>query len=281
MQKISQNSPNVKQWQDFMSKAPMGIVYSGPRSGEMNNDLVLKIKQLEKQLQIITGNPVVGQIIDNEGNLKQDTKFASNLIDQYINYQQPIKQQEVGAQKSLTEQDKQVIIFKKYLAQKGAYSGNVNDPKPDQHMIQILQLLEIEISKGLSIVTGAPANSAVGMIWRDNRINPETSPDDIETAIELLNQKVMKKEGQAVLDTLVYHDAEDPHPVAFNWQNSPIGYGTPGQILENVDPLDNERQGVMNSTKVPKELVNDKMMRKLVEKHNIDDRLYQLLKNFY
>lgn len=237
-----------------MSQSPLGISYNGPVNGNINNELIQSIKQLEKQLQLITGQALIGKFISG-AEIINTPEYAQNIINDYLGVKPEIG---LGAEKPKendTEKPKDnnlVLQFKTYLAQKGLYKGNVTDPNIDEELINALKTIEINLSTVLTNYLNKPPNSAVGLIWTGSEINPDTSPEDIENAIRWLAKKVTKK-SDALIDAWQKPSIDNPIPTAFNSLNNPIGYESPAEPRELPDPLDNQRQGVMVN-KIPASL---------------------------
>lgn len=149
--------------------------------------------------------------------------------------------------------------FSTYLGQKGIY---------EKTLWQGLQKLEYLI--GQSIAAAAPGtnpNVVSGLIWSNNQINPNTSPQDIEAALDIIRRLLLqKKEGQATVDTWTPETAPG---FSFN----PTG----DEANQPVDPLDSQQIGrsqneITNTeTELPSSVENE-------SQGNIDDRIYEFLK---
>jgi len=143
-----------------------------------------------------------------------------------------------------------VINFKKYLSKDNPltgrlYFGNI-DHEVDQGLESALKLLEKKIS------TAIDSASIQGQLWTKSGMNPDASVQDVQRAIQLIVK------AQATLDALGPTNGEVPNAV--NFSNTPPGY------LENVDPDQSQRQGVLDQN-LPEDL----------GKNNLDDRIIEML----
>lgn len=140
---------------------------------------------------------------------------------------------------SKDKKEKKIIDFKKYLKKDNPltgklYFGNI-DHEVDEGFEAAIKLLEKKISKAVD-------RSVKGQLWTSSGFNYKATVEDVNNAIKLIT-------SQATLDAIGPYSEENERPSAVNFRNTPEGY------LEEVDPDQSQRQGVMD-TIIPDDVLN-------------------------
>lgn len=110
---------------------------------------------------------------------------------------------EEGNKKQLSPQQQALHeAFDDYLQDKGIQANTLGEG---------LQILEKQLGKSISYALPNVSPSVVrGLIWQGDHINPNTSPEDIESALETLYKISKYKKGQAPMDAITVDQIENP-----------------------------------------------------------------------
>ena len=114
--------------------------------------------------------------------------------------------------KQYTAEEKKVLEFKAFLKDLDKYNGDIDDPAVDTGLVQGLKTIEQEIASAIG------NNAPIGLIWQGNAINPQTSVEDVSTALSILKQKGLLKAAQTIdtFDMEDYQENGPPLAVKFN-----------------------------------------------------------------
>lgn len=239
---------SVKAWQEYLKTSPLGVSYSGPFDGEINDPFKTAIQALETKLRagnhpltILSGTSVV-----------TDVPAAKTVIDQIAT---------TPANPAITE-------WKKYLQSKGLYSGDVNSPNIDDAFKRGMISLEGLITKDIPAVSG--------MIWQGSALNPKASIADVEEALSLLQKHRQTKTSSMKLGVADFDSlgppGEDQRSTIFNQmfisqEDSKLDEHTPGK---------NQNQGRWQS-EIPQKTEEEETPKPQKNSPNIDDRMQLLI----
>lgn len=231
-------SPKVLEFQKLMATNPLGVSYNGPQNGIINQQLLDSLRTLEEKLPSLRGKLVFYDDIHPSANV--------NMIKQLI--KQPAAALEKGSNK--------IIEFKKYFSSLGFYVGDVNDPTPDPNFIRAVQAIEKRLSQWLQKISpSAGPDIFVGRIWKNGQINPQTSPQDLERAITLLNQLSLKKSAHTHVDMFDAEEYYEQQPIAVKPMPTKEDHGGDGTLEDDphADPATTQQMGEFQQ-KVPEKM---------------------------
>ena len=257
----------AKEWAQYLSTKPLGVAFSGDPT-KSTPELITALQNLQSEIQMQKGKmiPLVSgyEIIQTPQAVKSVVK---------VPVQQPKPQQQLPQPQTITTKDQMTLRWKKYLNQRGLYSGDVTSSEMDAAFKQAMLVVEAELSE---IVPPTK-----GMVWQGNQVNPAVSPQEFEAAMVLAkkyqvkkseNESSLLKKAQATLDALGPPDEYDQKPSATK----------PGLSREDTDttyhPLESNHQGVMVN-KIPKkdEKPEKKPQKPVAPKMKLDDRMLKLI----
>jgi hypothetical protein len=233
----------IKAWQEYLKSSPLGVSYTGPSDGVMNDQLKAALQSLETKL----GTPL----------LSGDTIVA-----------------DVGAAQSSPAQNATILEWKKYLQSKGLYTGDVNSDVQDDAFKAGMQALEELITKKVPTVSG--------MIWQNGKINPGASIPDVEEALKLLGDAEKKEDKPAKTSSLkfgVTNFDELGDPTAPDFIGTPFQQMFISQEDSKLDewsPSRNQNQGTWQSD-VPQKPEEKEEPKPQENSQNIDERMQALL----
>lgn len=142
--------------------------------------------------------------------------------------------------------------FSDYLRQKNIRAANLGEG---------LKILEQQLGRAISYVMPNVSPSVVnGMIWQGDHINPNTSPSDIEAALETLKGLEKYKQAQADPNLVTVEQIENP-PLATKFV--PTKEDTK---LETGEKQKSQQIGISTNV-APKE--------EAIDEENLDNYLYQ------
>jgi hypothetical protein len=200
---IPVEDPVVKEWQNYLKTAPLGISYAGPVDGKYNPELLTAAKALEAKLK-------------EQG--KQTSIVSSDKITASSAQVKTEVDQLAAAQKSAPPNIK---VWKEYAKNHG-YTGNVDSPDIDANFKQTMLNLEGKLSHDVPSITG--------MLWQGNAPNPNLTPAQYEEALKLLQTAKAKAKKASV-----YEFVEKPNRfVAFTKMAQP----TLDELGPPVEPSD-------------------------------------------
>jgi len=150
--------------------------------------------------------------------------------------------------------ENKVLDFKRYLAKDNPLTGKLYFG-PFNHEVD--EGFESACKAAEKKIANAIDNQAViGQLWNKRGFNYEASLEDLHKSIMLISK------AQATLDTLdaQMDNGQNDIPDVMRFMNTPPGY------LEEVDPDQSQRQGVMDIN-LPGDLAPD----------NMDERVLQMI----
>ncbi len=150
--------------------------------------------------------------------------------------------------------EKKVLDFKRYLAKDNPLTGKLYFG-PFNHEVD--EGFESACKAAEKKIANAIDNQAViGQLWNKRGFNHEASLEDLHKSIMLISK------AQATLDTLdaQMENGQNDIPDVMRFMNTPPGY------LEEADPDQSQRQGVMDIN-LPGDLAPD----------NMDERVLQMI----
>lgn len=220
----------IEQYQRFMETSPLGVSYKAKEYGILDPALISSLSALESRLIDITGDPTIKGKLVSGGSINYSTS-PGNIL-------------------SLLEKPgkSDVIAFKKYLNGMGMYNGDINSSVADPQLISALKSIENDIAKKIG------SESVKGLIWQGKGINPDTSPADVQSALELLKTK---KTAQS-LDTFEVNREDNPIGLKFIITDD-------DSEIESGDPYTDQHIGKTDSA-APKRL---DILKSLLESSNI------------
>jgi len=277
------NEQLVKSWQNYLRQAPFGVSYSGGTPGISDQNLINAIKNLANRAGQVTGTFVINKLLSGN-NIVGDPSVIQAIIKEHGVGQpkKPNVEQTVVETNQPVTTDGKVSNFKQWLTKYGLYKGDINN-ETDNKFVEALRKIERSISKSLETLADVPANSAHNLIWTGSQINPRTSPNDIEKAINLIKSfkesQAKKSEGQ--VNSIWPSDAWDPEePVPMSMKFVPTKDDT-GIQFESADYVNTQQIGEMQpkipadmSAQVPEEVLEEE------KKSKLDDRIVDLAKFF-
>lgn len=190
--------PFIKSVQQFMKNNPLGPSFSGSIDGKSSPELKNLLQRFELALQAKTGQSVIGTIVSGGSIKPQGFANALKLL-KIQPKEEPKESKETKEElkenspetKSEIKPDQVVKSFQSFLSQshpiignpyKGPIDGIIN---PD--LVSAAKEAESIIAKNIN----EPAVN--GSLWNDKSKSFNTTTQDLEQAIDLINKQNLKK----------------------------------------------------------------------------------------
>ena len=251
----------VKAWQEYLKTSPLGVGYTGPSDGEINDPFKTAIKVLEVKLKT-GGHPLT--ILVGAG-VATPVAIAKTVIDQIST------QNLVNTPSTQTSANSPIAEWKKYLQGKGLYSGDVNSPDIDDAFKRGMISLEGLLTKDIPAVSG--------MIWQGSALNPNATIADVEESLNLLQKHKQTKTSSLNIERFGVADfdslgppGEDQRSTIFNQmfisqEDSKLDEHTPGK---------NQNQGRWLSD-IPQKTEEEETPKQQENSLDIDERMQLLI----
>ncbi len=175
----------VKNVQQLMRTKPLGVSYSGPIDGKINNALLASLQKFEIELQLKTRKPVMGYIVYGKSINQGGLARAMKILREHLGL---AKKDDKKTDKTEMASTQIVKAFQSFFSKSqpliGTLYGGPIDGKVNSQLIAAAKQAE-------NVIASAIGNKAVhGSIYGDKFNTP---PEDVKSALELIVKHKSKK----------------------------------------------------------------------------------------
>lgn len=191
----------VKNVQQLMRTKPLGVSYSGPVDGKLNDALLTSLRQFEIKLQLKTGKPVMGAIVYGKSINQSGLAKAMKILREHLG----LSKQEDGNKNAIPQASAQIVkSFQSFFSATqpliGALYSGPADGKVNPQLIAAAKTAE-------NAIASAIGNKSIhGALWSDKSKTFNTSPSDLKGALQLIvKHKSNKKASKLNADGRIVH----------------------------------------------------------------------------